>query len=203
MPEPYGPDYFERGVQSGVSLYENYHWMPEATCAMAMAMIDYLPILPDEQVLDFGCAKGYLVRALRILRRRAWGMDCSLYAIASADQDTWPFLFYGDLPGPAKWDWIICNDILEHVAGIEDLLQTLRISARRIFAVVPLGDGARFIIPDYDADATHLWKRPAPWWDDQFQKAGFEVERFSCAVPGIKERWTRKYPKGNGFWVLK
>ena len=83
----YDADYFERGIETGKSRYQSYRWMPEATTAMAMAIIDELGIKPFDRVLDFGCAKGYLVRALRILHRQAWGVDISEYAISKVDKE--------------------------------------------------------------------------------------------------------------------
>ena len=51
----YDADYYERGIESGKSLYQNYRWMPEATMSMAMALIDYLVIRRGDSVLDLGC----------------------------------------------------------------------------------------------------------------------------------------------------
>jgi cyclopropane fatty-acyl-phospholipid synthase-like methyltransferase len=51
----------------------NYSWMPELTIRMAHHLIQQLPIRSAETVLDYGCAKGFLVRALRILDIDAHG----------------------------------------------------------------------------------------------------------------------------------
>lgn len=69
----YDREYFEYGVETGKSNYQNYRWIPELTIPMAMTIIDLLGIKPNESVLDYGCAKGYLVKALRMLHRNAWG----------------------------------------------------------------------------------------------------------------------------------
>lgn len=202
----YGADYYERGPQTGQSLYQSYHWLPEQTCAMAMALVDGLPIRPDDTVLDYGCAKGYLVKALRILRRRAWGVDCSPYAIATGDESAWPYLFQGDgpirCPAAERWDWIVCKDVLEHIADPDALLRSKRPLTRGMFVAVPLGDGERYVIPDYEADATHCIRWDRRRWEFAFEQAGFRVVRFGYRFPGVKDRWVRKYPRGNGFWVL-
>lgn len=83
----YGEDYFERGIQTGISLYENYRWMPELTIPFAMRIIDYLHIERGESILDVGCAKGYLVKAFKWLGRDAYGIDISSYAINNADTE--------------------------------------------------------------------------------------------------------------------
>ena len=60
-------NYFERGVETQTSLYQNYRWMPEQTIPMVMTIIDYLKIQRGATVLDFGCAKGFVVKAFRLL----------------------------------------------------------------------------------------------------------------------------------------
>ena len=83
----YDEDYFENGIKTGKSCYENYRWLPELTIPMAMTIIDLLKIQRFETVLDFGCAKGYLVKAFKLLYRNAFGVDASPYAIANCDSE--------------------------------------------------------------------------------------------------------------------
>ena len=56
--------YFEDGVRSRVSAYENYRWMPERSIREASSIINNIPF---NTVLDYGCAKGFMVYALRLL----------------------------------------------------------------------------------------------------------------------------------------
>ena len=95
---PYDWTYFDRGLETGQSLYQKYRWLPDQTIPLAGAIIDMLPIRPSDRVCDFGCAMGFLVKALRLLHRDAWGVDLSGYAISEAESDTWPFLLIGDEP---------------------------------------------------------------------------------------------------------
>ena len=69
--EVYDADYFLRGKQTGRSLYENYRWLPDLTIPMVAAMIRHLGIKPDDKILDFGCARGYVVKAFREMGYRA------------------------------------------------------------------------------------------------------------------------------------
>ena len=65
--EDYDEDYFERGLSSGKSGYDNYRWLPELTIKFAYKIIKELNLREGDRVLDYGCAKGFFVKALRIL----------------------------------------------------------------------------------------------------------------------------------------
>ena len=45
-------DYFENGVEKGISCYQNYHWMPQRSFREALAYIDYLKLDKNSFVLD-------------------------------------------------------------------------------------------------------------------------------------------------------
>ncbi len=70
--------YFEDGVRSRVSAYENYRWMPERTIREASSIINNIQF---DNVLDYGCAKGFMVYAMRLLGKEAYGVDVSEYAV--------------------------------------------------------------------------------------------------------------------------
>ena len=193
-------DYYERGRESGLSLYENYRWLPDLTLPMAQALIDGLGLGPTDRILDFGCAKGYLVKALRQLNRSAWGCDISEYALSQADKDTEIFLFHaGELS--AHYDWTLCKDVLEHVeeAELPALLKVLRAHTSRLFIAVPLGNNGAYTIPEMEQDVTHRIRRPLWWWAGLLEEAGFTKVQSSFSMRGVKENWTRKYQFGNGF----
>ncbi|MDH3324467.1 MAG: methionine biosynthesis protein MetW, partial [Candidatus Peregrinibacteria bacterium] len=88
----YDAEYFENGIASGKSGYQDYRWMPERTIKFAHKIIKELGLRDGDKVLDFGCAKGYLVKAFRILDIDAYGCDISRYAISEADKDIAPYL---------------------------------------------------------------------------------------------------------------
>ena len=114
-PFEYDRDYYEFGVESGKSNYSCYRWLPELTIPMAMTMIDFLHITNDQTILDWGAAKGYLVKAFRWLRRQAWGYDISEWAIQNADPEIRMFCSnsLGDLLG--RYDVCMAKDVLEHI----------------------------------------------------------------------------------------
>jgi hypothetical protein len=72
-----------------------------------------------------------------------------------------------------------------------------------MFHVIPLGDGENYVVPEYDLDESHILAHPVEWWNRKFEEFGWRVETFSYAMDGIKDNWVAKYPKGNGFFVLR
>ena len=52
--EYFNEDYYERGAETGKSLYSHYRWMPELTIPMAHHIVLYTKLLPKEKILDFG-----------------------------------------------------------------------------------------------------------------------------------------------------
>lgn len=207
----YDENYFENGMAMGVSLYENYRWLPELTIRMAYFMIKNLGIEDDHKVLDFGCAKGYLVKAFRLLDINACGCDISEYAIKVVESEVKEFcmLSTSEYKIPFSehihFDWIIAKDVLEHMDK-ESLIKFLKESYRRcnkMMIVVPLGDGNKFIVPEYDKDSTHILAKNEEWWNTIFEKHGWKTLKFQYSMTALKENWAQRYPKGNGIFTLE
>lgn len=206
--EAFDADYFERGVETGKSLYSNFRWMPELTIPLAADICWQLDIPYGAKILDYGCAKGYLVHALRLLHRAAWGVDASEYAISKAPAEVRRFLWCEagvksySLPHP--FDWIIAKDVLEH--HYEDELRValdrFRRIGRNILVIVPLGDGEKYHVPAYERDVTHRLRKPLGWWTDAVKAAGFEDVVGSTKMPHVKANYSA-YEEGNGFIVAR
>lgn len=202
----YDEIYYERGVESGVSGYSNYRWMPELTIPMAMTVIDTLGIRRNQSVLDFGCAKGFVVRALRMLRRDAWGVDISPYAIEQADPSVMQHVhLVEDLrrwSGPARFDFALAKDVLEHVPYevMDETIGSIAERAGTLMVVVPLGDGQRYTIEAYERDVTHIVREPAGWWADRL-RAHFSTVSWTYKVEGIKDNWRMVHPEGNAILI--
>lgn len=194
---PFDRDYYERGPETGKSLYSNYRWLPEATIPMAGAIIDACHIARGESVLDVGCAKGYLVKALRWLGRDAWGYDPSEYAISQADPEIARYVHTE--PPPRVFDVAIAKDVLEHLepADLKIFLHT--VLAKRLFVVVPLGQDGRYYAPDNELDPTHIIREPLGWWASQLHTAKWRVLFGRNQIEGIKDRWVKQYPYAHGF----
>jgi SAM-dependent methyltransferase len=174
---------------------------------MVESLIENLDIDRTEVVLDFGCAKGYVVKAFRQLGYRAYGMDKSEYAIANADPEIAAFVTCDGYPRdcPMAVDWVIAKDVLEHIEETEclEILRELRAVTKNLFIAVPLGDGHRYIIPEMEKDVTHKIRQPLWWWSGLVEEAGFKVVSSTFTMPGIKENWTRAHRFGNGFLVCQ
>ncbi len=203
MKNLFNRDYYENGKEAGVSLYENYRWLPDLTIPMAEAIVAACGIKQSDIILDFGCAKGYLVKALRGLGYLAYGTDISEYALSQADQETAKFLYLGGGRGDMRFDWTIAKDVLEHMSEQElmPLLMNLRKETEHLFVAVPLGNNGRYTIPEMELDVTHKIRRPLWWWSSQLEEAGFKNVASTFALRGIKENWTRKFQMGNGFLI--
>lgn len=73
-----------------------------------------------------------------------------------------------------------------------------------MFHVIPLGNGnGKYVVPEYEMDKTHILIKDVDWWLDKFKSRKWKVKSFSYNVPGIKDNWTKKYKRGNGFFVLE
>lgn len=207
---PYGHDYFEKGIHLGISGYANYSWMPELTMRMAHFMITKLGLHGDI-VLDFGCAKGYLVHAFRLLEIEAYGCDVSSYAIDCCPSQIRNFLFdlskesLSSIINDVKPSCIIAKDVLEHLDEklLRQTLRTIsRFKPRIIFVAVPLSnlDDEPYIVPSYEADVTHILRKSRPWWISLFHQyfSEYTIDAMN-KFQGCKDNWTNIYPGGNLF----
>ncbi|MFV3131057.1 SAM-dependent methyltransferase [Niveispirillum sp. KHB5.9] len=209
----YDEDYFERGVVVGKSGYMNYRWMPEMTIRMAHFMIRNLDLKSGQRVLDFGCAKGFLVKALRLLDIDAEGIDVSEYAISMVDTELRGHCRLvrdvdDDRCFVGRYEMMIAKDVFEHLteAQVRTLLAQAKGRCARVFAAIPLAadnHSGSFIVPEYNKDITHITAKTFDWWRDLFIDCGWTIEEGSYTCHGIKENWTRYWPDGNGFFTLK
>jgi SAM-dependent methyltransferase len=199
MKSSFDRDYFEAGVETGVSLYSNYRWMPELTIPFAAHICELLSLRWGQSVLDFGCAKGYLVHALRLLHREAYGYDISPYAIRAAPQEVYPYVSTS-LDQTRSYDWIIAKDVLEHVPmpEIVPTLKILRDLSKKMFVIVPLGEDGKYVIPAMHSDVTHEIAEDINWWTETLVDGGFSVWTACHRIEGMKDHWA-SYEKGHAF----
>lgn len=203
--ETYNEEYFERGIQVGRSMYQNYRWIPDLTLPLAMSIIDYLGIKPDATILDFGCAKGYLVKAFRLLNRNAYGVDISEYALFNSDPSIRVYCrnVTSDIWHNISYNYFIAKDVFEHLEE-EELKKILKkVAANIFFAIIPLGNEFGYTCPANDLDSTHKICKNSDWWKQFFCDQGFKIISFDYHVPGIKEAYYDKYPEAHGFFTFQ
>lgn len=201
----YDKDSFENGQESGKGWLQNYRWMPQRSFREGLGIIDYLGLDDSSYVLDVGCAKGFIVRALRELEIKADGCDISDYALSFAPDGCWNCT-----------DWtthynfgythIVIKDMLEHLTltQLDDMLQTLKNVANTILCVVPIGDDGVYRIPEYHMEISHLIAENEEWWINSFVKNGWVVDKHAPHVPGLKDNWQgHANGLGNHVFVLK
>jgi len=185
--------------------------MPEMTIRLAYNVMKYTGINEKDVVIDYGCAKGYLVKALRILSCDAYGCDVSKYAIDRIDNDTKEYCYLiEDEPIPSvlmrkRPNWLISKDVFEHMAEkqVNELLEEIdKSSIVNMFHVIPLGDNGRFRISEYHLDKTHILIQDESWWIKKFNEYGWEGE-IVHEVQGVKEKWTERGLCGDGFFKLR
>lgn len=201
----YDADYFENGQESGKGWLENYRWMPRRTFREAFGIIDYLELTDDSYVLDVGCAKGFIVRALRELEIKADGCDISDYALSFAPEGCWNCTDWTSHYNFGYTD-IVIKDMLEHLtlSQLDEMLQTLKNVSDRILTVIPIGDDGVYRIPEYHMEISHLIAEDENWWMNKFKENGWEIEKHAPHVVGLKDNWKdHANGLGNHVFVLK
>ena len=201
MSDFFDKSYYEAGPQTGKSLYQNYRWIPELTIPLAHHIVSYTEIPESHTIMDFGCAKGYLVHALRLLGREAYGVDISEYAISQAPKEVSQ---YGEAIKPQGDDFDHCDlllakDILEHIpyAHLADQMKVIRKQCNRIFAIIPLAKNNKYIIPAYELDKSHYIREDKEWWIGVFKRAGFVKFEATTDLGPFKANWQEVDSRGN------
>jgi SAM-dependent methyltransferase len=196
-------DYYERGLESGKSFYENFRWIPELTIPFAMTMIDFLHIQRHQLILDYGCAKGYLVKAFRLLGREAWGVDISEYALKNVDESVKPFCHLPEKLESLHFDFCIAKDVFEHISVPKLREIMINLNSNKLFAIIPLGENNSYYAMVNNLDKSHIVCETADWWKDFFLSTMcWTLSHFSFRLEGIKDNYVQ-VPNAYGFFVLE
>jgi 6-hydroxymethylpterin diphosphokinase MptE-like protein/methyltransferase family protein len=108
--------------------------------------------LTNPSILDYGCGKGYLAKALA---RPIWEYDPAIE---------------GKQESPRPADLVVCTDVLEHVEPdrLMDVLKDLRRVVKEIgYFVIDTGPAQKTLA---DGRNTHLIQRDAQWWRATLQQ---------------------------------
>lgn len=203
---PFTEDYYMRGPETGLSNYVNYSWMPQQTRSFAKQLSHYLACKKGDTFLDFGCARGYVVRAMRELGVSAFGVDVSEWAVENCDSTVKPFI--GHVPQHPQFDFVLAKDVLEHVPAdrLEDTIQGLvDMTKKKLLFIVPLvrDPGMDYIRLEDRSDRTHVTR----WTLDQWMMAACcaagpgSLVTGSWCLPGLKPAAEREF-KSTGFVLV-
>lgn len=189
----YDADYFGEGTGQAKSCYRGYRYTEE-TVRDVSAIIAFADLQTGARILDFGCAKGFHVQEFRSRGLECLGCDISAYAIENAPKEVRPFVSHieaVEIPFGGQFDCIVCKDVLEHLTEdrVMRLLRLSHLCCRQIFAAIPLGDGQRFLVEQYNHDATHILPRSRKWWVNTVAECGWQVVRLESRLDGMKDDW--------------
>lgn len=206
MSDYFDADYYCNGPQSGKSNYVDYRWLPDKTLPLVFAIQRYLRMPLGSTVLDFGCARGFVVRAFREIGMEAYGVDISKWAIENCDPEIKRYVStdFNSL----LYDYIISKDVWEHIP-YQDLARTVRFLMDKtidsLFVVVPLTwqDGGDYIYHGDNLDPSHQIRWCLTTWIEFLRDLNSEfVANGSLLIPGIKPYAIP--PHGScGFLTLK
>jgi len=191
--ETFGEDYYMNGIESGISNYVDYKWLPELTLPMAKSFIDIFGIEKEATVLDFGCSRGYFVKALREHDVRSFGVDISEWAIKNCHEDVRGYVSNKIEDYPPTFNYIFSKDVLEHIPT-EVLPNTLEklfsICTEAAIFIVPLAksEGGEYIYPNDELDKTHIHRKTIQGWVDLIEPFANDFTIFvSQKIPSLKK----------------
>jgi 2-polyprenyl-3-methyl-5-hydroxy-6-metoxy-1,4-benzoquinol methylase len=215
MKNKFNKDYFTDGIAKGISCYENYRWIPELTYPMAHSFYNFLKLRRNSNVLEYGCANGFLVKCLRDFGVNSYGVDISSYAIENSLPDIsnrLSIIRNNNLKNCINkikfqkkfFDWTISKDVFEHIKqkDLKTIIKQISNISKKLLVIVPLGDNSKYRIKQYHMDKTHIIIKDENWWKRLFNENGFELEKILYRVDGIKDKWYKYHSKGNGFFIL-
>ena len=183
----YDAEYFESGRKSNWRGGYTWHLFRGVFTDAAAYLAE---IFPDAtSFLDAGCAKGFLVRALRERGLSAWGVDHSPWAIEYAEPVVREFLSLDSAESVSfdrSFDVVVAMCLLEFLT--EDQLREFLAHARTwtrqaLFAVIaaPQSGGS---------DRSQITLRDRSWWRERMLEAGWcqdalhrQFERMAQAHP--------------------
>ena len=180
--EWYDADYFEHGRKSNWE--RGYTWPLFSDLFKRTAGFLTHSFPEAESFLDAGCAKGFLVRALREQGKDAWGFDHSAWAIEHAESSCKNYLTLAraeSIGFERQFDltlaFSLCESLTEEQAHA--FLTRARAWTRQaIVAVIPSFDNdedeRRF--RKNDKDYSHITMRPRAWWHAEFLRAGWRQD---------------------------
>ena len=176
-------NYFENGIENKISNYKNYIWREKLILERVKHFISELNIRKNMKILDFGCAKGYYVRAFRELGYNAFGIDASEYAYDNSDSSVKDYLTFSLYPEEilkifkgSRFDIVISKDTLEHIPSdsIKEYLKIFSRISNFLLCIVPITQNkdGKYINHSDNIDITHIIKFTKFGWIKFLSKYG-------------------------------
>jgi hypothetical protein len=180
--EWFDADYFDHGLKSNWT--SGYHWRDFAQLFRETAQFLVTTFPEASSFLDAGCAKGFLVRALRELGKDAWGFDHSTWALERAEELARPFLQLADATSvdfDKPFDMLLAFSLLESLTEAQayEFLRRGRTWTRHALIAVILvcdSDEAKATLCDTDADLSHITLRNREWWHGLALQTGWRQD---------------------------
>lgn len=179
----YGADYWDT-LDGGAGYKDSVMWEDLAVIIKEVLYYpDGVDLSNTHNLLDMGCASGYLIRHLRRRGIEAWGADFSQYALEHAPDDIREYLRWFDLTDSVEvgtlagypYEFMTCFETLEHIPE-ENIGQAL---FWMYHALKPGGKALLTICTSdregWDSDPTHVTIKDRAWWDHHLRLAGFVI----------------------------
>jgi 2-polyprenyl-3-methyl-5-hydroxy-6-metoxy-1,4-benzoquinol methylase len=189
----YNADYFELGRTSNWD--RGYHWAAFRSIFRDAAawLAECFP--EAGSVLDIGCAKGFLVRALREHGIAAYGFDHSRWAIEHAEAEARPYLRLAstdDVEWPDRCDLATAMHVLECLTELQ--IRTFLPRARDFVGQALIAVIAPPEIPRGDRDRARVTRLDRAGWRALFLASGWRQDpqlrniEQSCAAHPLPRR---------------
>lgn len=204
----YDESYFISGVESGKSSYSSYTWLPDTSLPQADFARRHLNIHDGESLLDFGCARGYFVKALRMRGVDARGYDHAEWPVQNCDEYVKRYISNTLDTTPLSVDHVWAKDVFEHltVCQIQEVFPLLCGAARKsVLVIVPLTSyfGGEYKRAEDEADPSHVIRFTL---DDWIRLLGGLAPEFttygSYHLQGLKPA-SSQVPFSCGFILLR
>ena len=151
---------------------------------LANGLIVGAELAQDDRILDFGCATGGLVAAMRLEGfRGVIGTDISYWAVSHGrktyDLSSDVLHHYNRQLLEGAFDIVLMLDVLEHVytEELDNLLGCLATSRIAVRIPVSAKEGEHFVLEVSRNDKTHIQVHTKEWWEELFTRHGFVLDK--------------------------